>query len=887
MKSNEQKYVKSLEDVTKKDFLYAGGKGTNLGEMITAGLPIPEGFVVLTNAYRRFVEGNNLAEKIKGLLSDIEDLDNQEEDSFSQIERISQKIKRLFEAGKIPDDIIEDINYMYEVLGEASVAVRSSATAEDLPGTSFAGQYNTYLNIRGREQLHKSVKDCWASLWNARALSYRVKQNIKNEGLAHGVVVQKLIDAEKSGILFTANPVNGRRDQMLLNSSWGLGEAIVGGEVTPDQWVMDKKNKKILEEKIAKKEIMTIRNDKGIEFVEVTRKDQESRTLDSNEVMELLELGDKVEKYFSSPQDIEWAYRDGKFYLVQSRPITSLYPLPQPEDYDKGLRIYMNFNLYSQAMPEPFTPVGEAMFKEMFVGVSKLVNKDYKRKPVNWVKSAGGRVFLDVTEPFKYERIQERLKNNPADKDPVTIRTLIELIDKNKDELLKNKKSAMKILTGIITKMNPWVIKFCITSLYKVMYGVISPQKAVSKSYQYGENFVSSIENKKKELKTIEEKINYIANESPKELFIGLFEVVFYVSASSTYLDRAEKIMKKHLEDTSELDKVEKSVPNSVTTEMGMELLGIVKKLAEKKEEPTLDHPEVKNFLNKYGHRSSLEVDLGIPRWYEEPQYVLNLIESYIENKNYDEGLDKFQQGKKEAEEAIVNITNKIKEKGANRDAKKVEKLLRNFREMFGIRELPKFYLTKSFGILREMLMDIGEELKREGRLEDKKDIFYLRFDEITSDRDLREIVDKNKEKYQRDLQMNAPLIMTSTGESIYSGLSTEKGEEGTNYYIGLAVSPGIYEGRVKVLNRPEEGKKLKKGEILVTKGTNPAWTPLFLKIGGLVMETGGPISHGSVVAREYGVPAVAGVREATTKLQDGQLVRINGETGSVEVIEE
>ncbi|ACB84341.1 PEP/pyruvate-binding domain-containing protein [Natranaerobius thermophilus] len=878
---NNYKFIKLLENITKDDQSLVGGKGANLGEMINAGLPVPGGFVLLTTAYKRFVQTNGLQEKIDTLIKGIETRD----DNLAELTQISEEIQNLFEQGDIPEDILEEIESSYQQIGEPEVAVRSSATSEDLPGTSFAGQYETYLNVLGKEELCKYIKKCWASLWNLRALSYRIKQKTNITDLAHGVVVQKLIYADKSGILFTANPVNGRRDQMLLNSSWGLGEAIVGGEVTPDQWILDKNNNEIVTEQIAKKEIMTIRQNQGIDHVKVPDEQQTQVTLDNEEVLQLLQLGSQVENYYGFPQDIEWAYSDDKFYLVQTRPITSLFPMPEPLDEGDDLRIYLNMSLYSQALHEPFTPMGEAFFTGMFKSFAKRINRDYQKKPVKWCKTAGGRLFIDLTELLRYERVREKFKNNPADKDPITTEALLQVVERNKDELIKNKKSPISVAFKMISKMNPWVIKFLLTSIHKVMYGVVSPDKAVTKAFEYGQSQIANIEQSRNQLTEIEDKLRYIEEVATRDIFVGLFEVVFYVSASTNYIKKAKAILKKYNEDTSQLDKVEQSVPNNVTTEMGMELLNIAKELGENGEQPDADHPQIREFLNKYGHRSSNEVDIGIPRWYEKPQYVVDLVQAYMDNKSYDDGISKFYQGMEEAQQVIGNITNRLREQGGHKDAKKVKKLLENYRKMFGVRELPKFYLTKAFSILREMLKDIGTELQQQGKLDDKLDIFFVNFHDLKSMENLKEIVTENKEKYFREMQRpSVPRIMTNTGESIYSAAVDNESE---GVYSGVPVSPGVIEGVVRVINHPEEGSKLKKGEILVTKGTNPAWTPLFLKISGLIMETGGPISHGSVVAREYGLPAVAGVSAATDRLVDGQKVRLNGETGNVEILED
>ena len=288
----KNKFVKFLNDVSQQDIHKVGGKAANLGEMIKTGLPVPEGFVLVVDSYKKFITVNKIDIKINQILKELDNND------FESIKKISNKIKKLFELNELPEDLIDEIDSSYEHIGSPEVVVRFSATMEDSPETSFAGQYDSFLNVKEKKQLHKYIKLCWASLWNARALSYRLKQNIGDDQLEHAVVVQKLIKAQKSGILFTANPVNNRRDQMLINSSWGLGEAIVSGDVTPDHWIVDRENHKIVEEEISIKEKMTVLNNNGTELVDLNGDKQEQPSLDQSEVLELLKLGQKNEDYF-------------------------------------------------------------------------------------------------------------------------------------------------------------------------------------------------------------------------------------------------------------------------------------------------------------------------------------------------------------------------------------------------------------------------------------------------------------------------------------------------------------------------------------------------------------------------------------------------------------
>ncbi|MDQ2087307.1 PEP/pyruvate-binding domain-containing protein [Herbivorax sp. ANBcel31] len=863
--------TKLLRNVTKDDFSLAGGKAANLGEMIKAGLPVPEGFVVSTDAYDKFIEANNFKDKIENILKNIN------KDNLKEMEKASNKIQELFEAGSIPEDVLFDINKCYELIGNPETAVRSSSTAEDLPGFSFAGQYSTYLNVKGIEELHKYVKKCWASLWNFRAVSYRIQQNIGNKNLAHGVVVQKLINAKKSGILFTANPVNGRRDQMLLNSSWGIGEAIVGGEVNPDQWILDKNNGSVVEEKIAEKSVMTVRKEKGIELVKVEGKNKTECTLNSSEINELYKMAKKAEDYFGSSQDIEWAYMDGKFYLVQTRPITSLYPMPEKKKGKDGLRVFLNMNSYSQAMKEPFTPMGEDLMKS---SIHSLILK-YGKKKFNgdrmwWYQNVGGRLFLDITDFMRTEKSWGKFKKeDKTDKDPVTTKALLQLVERNRDEIL-DKKQSVKLLG----KMNSRLGKFLLSGGTKFFYGIFSPVKARKKAVKVSEDEIIKLKEDIKELNSIEEKLLYIEKNTGDFIMNGAI-LLCYVAVSSTYIGKAKKIMQKHLEDISDLYIVEKSVPHSATTQMGMSILELSKKYDERGKRPKATDKEIKEFMKTYGHKSSVELDVGVATWEEEPGYVLDLINTYIDNKNYQEGIDRFYKGKEEAEMAIQRIKRNLEEKGQKKDAKRVEKMLKDFREMFGIREQSKFFITELLSMLRKLYIEVGKELQKAGRFQDKMDIFYVRFNDIRSNKNLKEIAENNKEIYKRNFLKAAPRLLTSTGESIYSAVEQRR-EDGL---YGVPVSPGVYEGRVRILHNPEDGNKLEKGEILVTTGTNPAWTPLFLKIGALIMETGGSISHGSVVAREYGVPAVAGVAGATQELKDGQMVRVNGEDGSIKTI--
>ena len=307
-----------LSDVDKNDIPIVGGKAANLGELLRLEIPVPDGFVVDARTFRDFINSANLKTKIYALLQDL-DVENTEE-----LNRVSEEIRKMIREAKMPEDIEREIRKAYKELGndrEVYVAVRSSATAEDLPDASFAGQQDTYLNVKGEEEVVKKVKECWGSLFTPRAIYYRVQKGFKHENVSIAVVVQKMVNSEKSGVMFTSHPVTGEK-KCIIEAVFGLGEAIVSGLVTPDTYVYDRVERKLLEVKVAEKKFMITRKN-GNERVELGEKGKE-RVLSDEEIVKLVDLGEVIEEHYGKPQDVEWAIEGGEIYIVQSRPITTI-----------------------------------------------------------------------------------------------------------------------------------------------------------------------------------------------------------------------------------------------------------------------------------------------------------------------------------------------------------------------------------------------------------------------------------------------------------------------------------------------------------------------------------------------------------------------------------
>ncbi|KUO51173.1 MAG: hypothetical protein APF76_16920 [Desulfitibacter sp. BRH_c19] len=858
-------YVKSLKDITRRDFENVGGKGANLGEMIQAGLPVPEGFVVQTSAYRDFIKESNLNERINSLVTNLEAND------IEVLENVSEMINKLFQDCSIPKRILDEINAVYENLYGIPVAIRSSATAEDLPGTSFAGQYDTFLNITGIDNVYVAIKKCWASLWNARALSYRLKYNVPNDELAHGVVVQKLVSGEKSGILFTANPLNDRRDQMLINASRGLGEAIVGGEVTPDQWTIKSATGSIEEVRISIKEFMTVKEDGGTCTKKVPEELQNKPVLNEEEIKALVEFGRKTEQYFGCPQDIEWTLNEGIIYLVQSRPITSLFPMPTSDtDSDNTLRIYLNFNLIGQGLTEPFTPMGQEIWRLIFSGYTKIATgKEDVNYPI-WFKVIAGRIFIDMTDLMRKKKAWNKSANTLSTKDPVTSKALLQWLEKNEQEILK----------GNRIKFSAHLIKVVVSLVGDFVYGMLLPQKARKKVIEIGNKHIDILRKQADSLIRIEDKLRFIEKNGKDITLIG-FKKMAYIGFGLRAIDKAESLLIKWNIDTAGIDRIKQSLPYNVTTEMGLELLEIAECSKGENLEQFIKHPDIERFMKKYGHRAVTEIDVGMDRWREDPSYVIDLIKSYREHGDSKDKIKKFSNGMVKADMAIEEFVASVRKRKGRGAANKIKGLLQSYREVAGLREQPKYDIVRTIDIFRDILLSIGKELAILSRLEKAEDVFYITFKDIESGMPLHEIVLENKDTYQKELKRKStPRLVASTGESIYS----INEEEGPNTFVGIPVSPGVYEGKVRIIEKLKDAQ-LKKGEILVTRGTDPAWTPLFLNAGAIIMESGGPLSHGTVVAREYGIPAVVGIRNACTRLKNSQIVRVNGESGQIVIM--
>ena len=864
-------FTRPLGLLGRDDLASAGGKAASLGAMLAAGLPVPAGFAILTVAYRAFVRHNGLAEPARRLTEEVSAED------ATRLAAAAQALKDRFAAGEMPAEVADAIAAAYAEAGVGRVVVRSSATAEDLPGASFAGQHDSFLNVEGAQAVAGAVGGCWASLWSPRAVSYRKRAGLDSADIAIAVVVQQMIDADRSGVLFTANPLDHRRDRMLLQASFGLGEAVVGGAVSPDGWVLDHAGE-VLEHTPSDKRVITLREGRGTVTRPMPEEKRRAVSLNASEVAALAVLGARAQAHFGTPQDLEWAIEDGRIHLVQSRPITSLFPLPEPlPDPADGLRLYMCFNVTAQQMLDPFTPAGLDYWRAVCGGFAHAATGRPERD-LPWLKEGGGRLFADLTELLRKPGRWQKLADALAEKDPVTARALLAFRDREGARIIGRKGGL-----GL-----PWPLGPLLARLgWRGLMASLAPRRARLRVIAETDVAIRRFEAEAQTLVGMSARVDLIRDVLGRCGAIVWIVPVAVMNPGLMAEGALKRKVRDWLGDAALFTPVQRALPHNITTEMGLTLWRLARRLKAEGVAPGVDHPGVAAFLDRFGHRALWEIDPGIARWSEDPAYMLDLIHSYMAAPDDADQAAQFARQRAEAEAAAADLILRVRARKGGLRARIFAWQLRCYRELAGLREQPKFEGARMIALARRIRLEAGAELVAAGALDRAEDALFLRLDDLLAfdagtAGDLRARAAAARDAYAQEKTRRAvPRWVTSDGEAIFG----VKVEEAEGVLTGLPVSAGSHEGRVRVIRHPA-GATLKRGEVMVCRGTDPGWTPLFLQAGALVMETGGAVSHGSIVAREYGLPAVAGVAEATTRLRDGQRVRVDGQSGQVVLLD-
>ncbi|MCL6479279.1 MAG: phosphoenolpyruvate synthase [Peptococcaceae bacterium] len=881
-----KQYVFYFNEIDRSNLASVGGKGANLGELCRIpGIAVPEGFCVATRAYTDFV---NTSKEFAALLKSLAIIDVE---SLDDLKAAGQRIRTHLENLDIPAHIQQEIIRAWRQTGSHyAYAIRSSATAEDLPGASFAGQQDTFLNIAGEKNVLECVRKCWASLFTDRAIIYRRQNGFEHDRVLLSVVVQRMVFPEVSGIMFTADPVTGNRKIVSIDASFGLGEALVSGIVSADLYQV--KSDKLIKRRIARKETaIYAKPEGGTAKAAVAEERRTAPALSEEQAVRLARMGRSIEEHFGIPQDIEWCIAGGEIFIVQSRPITTLYPVPKAAD-DK-LHLFLSL-VHPQMMTEAMKPLGISVLRTV-----APVGKSSPQAESSLLLEAGSRLYIDVTPLLEYRPLRKLLPELLLNVDELSGRALQEFT--GREEFRAAARPGKKVAPVSVKKALPTAYAVLRNILYRDNYQAIDEMNRF---------IAGQVRENQKKLQEVSgaDRITRI-----QEILSTLLPMVF--STAAQYMGSAlitykliEGLSKKWLGDAAELGSISKSPPGNVTTEMGLalgdladavrnrpEVIEYLKRAADERFFEDLGAvpggedvlPVFFSYFERYGMRGTGEIDLTRPLWREVPTQLVPAILSHIKSAGPGQHRLNFLAGKEEAENAARKLLDRMRKKPGGRiKARIMRRLITVHRSLIGIREHPKYFIVQNFDIIKQAILQEAAQLVAAGILDHPEDVFWLSLQEIKEVTETRR-VDRNliirrKEKFQHDEKLSPPRAITSEGEIITAkpGARVPPGA-----LAGSPVSAGVVEGRARVILKLEEAK-MDKGDILVAPYTDPAWTPLFPLAAGLVTEVGGLMTHGAVVAREYGIPAVVGVDNATRKIPDGRKIRVDGTRGFVEILE-
>ncbi|MDQ0822956.1 phosphohistidine swiveling domain-containing protein [Arthrobacter sp. V4I6] len=882
--------VIDLKEAGSAQLRFVGGKALNLGKLLAAGFPVPSGFCLTTEAYER------------ALPAEIADL-------ASQLEA-AQRARELIGSSPVPPTVETALRAAYAELGdlpgeEPAVAVRSSATAEDLPFASFAGQQDTYLGVAGADAVIDAVRRCWASVWSERAVAYRSANRVSHRNVGLAVVVQRQVDAATAGVLFTANPVTGTRTETVIDASPGAGQAVVSGTVNPDHFVLDTATAWVLH-----------RTPGGPEHARPP-------SLSDAQLSELTSLGDRVQRLFGTPQDAEWVIdAAGRIWLTQSRPITTLYPLEDPStsgregpssESDAGTRVYLCGTLL-QGLTRPLTPMGLSvlgrvgnrngpwkylnpglrMFVDLTPAMRSKLGRRYLLQVLPLADGRSASVFPALLEDPRFRVVKPTRKfAAKAERSGRPARTRSAERTRGAEVTRSTERTRGAEATaalGLFLKLVPALVR-----------AAVRPEAELRRAKAYGKRLEAELA--LPEPATAFQRLDY-AQHILDRMVNGLIQATLPGPATGYIMLALARRLLRGIAQPRELEAVLRGLPHNVTTEMDLELWDVARAvsadpasreafLQRRPNELTVSfragalppaaQAGVRRFLARYGHRAVAEIDLGMPRWAEEPDHILGMISNYLRVEDPEQAPDRqFARAAEHAEARIGTLVERAASRSRWR-ALLLRLALRRVRELSGLRELPKFNIVMVLAEMHRQLSRIGTELARNGSIAAPDDVFFLDFDEVRvglRGAELWGIVAGRHRLYDRELRRrHIPRILLSDGTDVEAAMMAKSPP--ADGLSGTPASGGTATGKVRVVLDPV-GAHLEPGEILVTPSTDPGWTPLFLTAGALVMEMGGVISHGSVVAREYGIPAVVGVPDATTLLHTGQMVTVDGSAGTV-----
>ncbi|OJF14363.1 rifamycin-inactivating phosphotransferase [Couchioplanes caeruleus] len=861
-----EQYVRDLQDVDETQVAVVGGKGAHLGALSRIdGVRVPAGFCVTTGAFRRIVAQ---APAIDDRLDRLSRLDP---DDREAIRVLSAEIRRTIEGTAIPGDLAAAITRALSRLGEqAAYAVRSSATAEDLPTASFAGQQDTYLNVVGPAAILRHVGGCWASLFSERAVAYRLRNGFDHRTVHMAVVVQRMVFPNAAGILFTADPVTGNRKVSTVDAGFGLGEALVSGLVNPDVYKV--RDGEVVAKAVGTKRLAIHASPAGgtqEQAVDPGRQDRPALT--DAQVVRLTQLGRRIEAYFGRPQDIEWCLADGDFQIVQSRPITTLFPVPAAQDGEN--HVYLSVG-HQQMMTDPMKPLGVSVWQ--LTAMAPMLE-------------AGGRLFVDATPRLASPVSRAGFLEMMGKSDPLIRDALETILDRGFVPELPDggpggppaggPSASIEADPAIVTEL----IERSQESIAALRRDIATTTGAALFDFL---------------LEAFQEHKRILGDPLSIQAIMAGMEATWWLN------DRLEEWLgEKNATDTLTL-----SAPGNITSEMGLALLDVADVIR--------PHPEVvaflqgveddgflaelprltggaeardaiETYLDRYGMRCVGEIDITRPRWRERPTTLVPVLLDHIRNFEPGAAGRRFEQGRQTAQNRAQEVLERLRTlPDGKRKAAETERMIDRVRTFIGYREYPKYAIVSRYFVYKQALLAEAERLVQAGVTSEKEDVFYLTFPEyhdvVRAQQVDVELIQRRKDEFRSYHALTPPRVLTSDGEVITGAYRRDDVPPGA--LIGLPVSAGTVEGRARVILDLAQAD-LEPGDILVTAHTDPSWTPLFVAAAGLVTEVGGLMTHGTVIAREYGLPAVVSVVDATRLIPDGQRIRVHGSDGYIELL--
>ena len=866
-----KRYVLGFEEIDQTQVALVGGKGAHLGELSRIeGIRVPAGFCVTTDAFRRIMA------TAPWIGSHLDRLSLLDPDNRQAIGSLSAEVRWTLEGIAIPDDLAEAIVRSVAWLGEyAAYAVRSSATAEDLPTASFAGQQDTYLNVVGTAAILEHVSRCWTSLFSERAVTYRLRNGFDHRKVDMAVVVQRMVFPQAAGLLFTADPVTSNRKVVSIEATFGLGEALVSGLVNADVYKV--RDGEIIAKAVATKQLaIGASATGGTQELAIRPESQQQPALTDAQVVRLAELGRRIEAHFGRPQDIEWCLADNEFQIVQSRPITTLFPVPATSD--QGNHVYVSVG-HQQMMTDAMKPLG--------LSVWQLTTP----RPM---AEAGGRLFVDFTQLLGSPKTRAGMLALVERSDPLlgdALRTILrrgDFIPALPDE-------------DAVEGPGQW--------LDESAADPIETDPAVVADLIEGSQ--ASLATLKRDIQTKSGSalLDFILadfQELRRILFDPRSHQVLMAGMQATW--RLNKLLEDWLGEKNAVDPLTQSVPHNVTSEMGLALLDVadvirphpdvVEFLQHVKDENFLDElpalaggrearDAIQGYLDVYGMRCVGEIDITRPRWSERPTSLVPMILGNIKNFEPGAGERRFEQGRQEAWTKEQELLARLRaQPDGERKAEEAKRLIDRIRTFTGYREYPKYGMVSRYFVYKQAMLHEAERLVQAHVLREREDIFYLRFDEfrdvVRTNQVDDQLICQRKDAFRSYQALTPPRVLTSDGETVTG--THRRADVPVGALTGLPVSAGTVEGRARVILDMAEAD-FEEGDILVTAYTDPSWTPAFVAVKGLVTEVGGLMTHGAVIAREYGLPAVVGVDRATRLIQDGQRIRVHGTDGYIEIL--